>query len=399
MVVDLVAAFIALVVTALEIGLHTLELGSGETKFSSTAQFLEYCHQCFLLLTVLGCQIRLESTLGLGKQIDAVVRLSSQEGTVRILGYLAETGIQHAADHVLHIVFHDIVHILLLVFRTGFVLHHHHDAGVLLLFVFFADIDSLGIIGNYLWNHLCSIGLQLDATEKALDVCLGLIHVNIAHHDDGLIVGTIPFTIISAQSLGLEVIHNLHQSDRHAMAVLTARIKGRKSTLQHALGGTGTHAPFFVNDTTLLVNLLFFEQKSVRPVFQYKQTGIECSLTLGRNIANTIDRFIDTGIGIEVAAELHTQRAGVVDDAITLEIIRAIESHVLQEMSQTALVIVLLNTSHTLCNVEVGHILRPVVFTDVISQTIVQLSHFHVFVNGNGWHLLCHDRYQIYHRE
>ena len=103
------------------------------------------------------------------------------------------------------------------------------------------------------------------------------------------------------------------------MAVLTAGIKGRKSTLQHTLGGTGTHAPFLVNDTTLLVNLLFFEQKSVRPVFQYKQTGIKCSLTLGRNIANTIDRFIDTGIGIEITSELHTQRTGIVDNTVALE--------------------------------------------------------------------------------
>ena len=319
MVVDLVAAFIALVVTALEIGLHTLELGCGETEFSSTAEFLQHRHQRFFFLAYFRCHVGFESTLGLREQIVSVASLSTEVRTISILRNLTKTGIQHAADHVLHVVFHDIVHILLLVLGACLMLLEHHDVGVLLLLVFLADIDRLGIVGNGLGNHLSGIGLQLDTAKETLDISLCLLHIHITHHDDSLIVGTIPFTIISAQSLGLEVIHNLHQSDRHAMAVLTARIKGRKSTLQHALGGTGTHAPFLVNDTTLLVNLLFFEQKSVRPVFQYKQTGIECSLTLGRNIANTIDRFIDTGIGIEITSELHTQRTGIVDNTVALE--------------------------------------------------------------------------------
>ena len=230
MVVDLVAAFIALVVTALEIGLHTLELGCGETEFSSTAEFLQHRHQRFFFLAYFRCHVGFESTLGLREQIVSVASLSTEVRTISILRNLTETGIQHAADHVLHVVFHDIVHILFLVLGACLMLLEHHDVSVLLLLVFLADIDRLGIVGNGLGNHLSGIGLQLDATEKTLDVCLGLIHVNIAHHDDSLVVGTIPFTIISAQSLGLEVIHNLHQSDRHAMAVLTARIKGRKST-------------------------------------------------------------------------------------------------------------------------------------------------------------------------
>jgi hypothetical protein len=32
----------------------------------------------------------------------------------------------------------------------------------------------------------------------------------------------------------------------------------------------------------------------------------------------------------------------------------------------------------------------PVVKTDVVSQSVFQFSHAHVFIDGDGWHLLCH---------
>ena len=72
--------------------------------------------------------------------------------------------------------------------------------------------------------------------------------------------------------------------------------------------------------------------------------------------------------------------------------LRAVEGHVLEEVSQSALVFILLNGAHALGNVEVGHVLRPVVLTDVVGQTIVQLTNPYVFVDGDRrhLHLLCH---------
>ena len=60
----------------------------------------------------------------------------------------------------------------------------------------------------------------------------------------------------------------------------------------------------------------------------------------------------------------------------------------LQEVSQATLRLILIDGTHTLCNVEVGHMFRILIVADVISQSIVQFTYAHGWVNGNRRHLL-----------
>ena len=72
--------------------------------------------------------------------------------------------------------------------------------------------------------------------------------------------------------------------------------------------------------------------------------------------------------------------------------LRTIERHVLQEVSQTTLTVVLVDGTYTLSNVEVSHMLRVLVMTNVISKSVIQFTDTNVRINGN-WrhlHLLCH---------
>ena len=83
--------------------------------------------------------------------------------------------------------------------------------------------------------------------------------------------------------------------------------------------------------------------------------------------------------------------------------LRAVEGHVLEEVSQTTLVLVLLNGAYTLCNVEVGYMLRPLVVADVVGQTVGQLADAHVLVDGDRRHLLrcshcCHEHKRYYEK-
>ena len=71
--------------------------------------------------------------------------------------------------------------------------------------------------------------------------------------------------------------------------------------------------------------------------------------------------------------------------------LRAVECHMLEEVSQTALVVVLLDRAHALSDVEVGLVLRPVVVTDVISKSVVQFSDAHLVVLRDRRQLLCHQ--------
>ena len=61
---------------------------------------------------------------------------------------------------------------------------------------------------------------------------------------------------------------------------------------------------------------------------------------------------------------------------------RTVKCHVFQEVSQSPLVIIFVNGTHFLSDVEISHMLRVVVVTDVIGQPIVEFTYSHLRVNG-----------------
>ena len=69
----------------------------------------------------------------------------------------------------------------------------------------------------------------------------------------------------------------------------------------------------------------------------------------------------------------------------------AVKGHVLQEMGQTALVLLLLDGSHALGEEEVHAVFRIVVVADVVGQSAVQLADAHLVIDGDGAHQLRLD--------
>ena len=148
-----------------------------------------------------------------------------------------------------------------------------------------------------------------------------MVHIDITHYDDSLIIRTIPFLIVGTQCLGLEAVDDRHQTDGQTLAILRTRIGLRQGTLQHALRRTFAQSPLVMNDIALLVDLVWLQRQTVRPVFQDKQTGVECRSSFCRYVADTIDGLVNRGIGVQVAAELYTQRTAELDNAIALEVL------------------------------------------------------------------------------
>ena len=145
-----------------------------------------------------------------------------------------------------------------------------------------------------------------------------------------------------------------------------------------------------MDDATLLVNLLGLQEQSVGPVVQNQQTRVDDALARRGYITYIIYRLVDRGIGVEVGSELHTDSLAPLHDIVTLEVLGTVEAHVLQEVSQSALLVILLNGAHALCDVELGTLLGPSIMTNVISQSVVQLTDFYLGVNGHCRHLLSH---------
>ena len=126
-----------------------------------------------------------------------------------------------------------------------------------------------------------------------------------------------------------------------------------------------------MDDATLLVNLLGLQEQSVGPVVQNQQTRVDDALARRGYITYIIYRLVDRGIGVKIGAKLHTDGLTPFHDIVTLEVLGTVKAHVLQEVSQSALLVVFLNRAYTLCDVELGTLFGPCVMTDVIRESVV----------------------------
>ena len=224
-----------------------------------------------------------------------------------------------------------------------------------------------------------------------------MVYIHIADDDDALIVGTVPLLIVVAEVLIREIVDNAHQADRHTVSVLGVGIELRQYVVINPHDRAAAQLPFLVDDPAFLVDFLVGKRQAVRPVLEDQQAGVECALAGRRHVADTVDGLVDAGIGIQVAAELNAERTGEFQQRGVGEVLRPIEGHVLQEVGQPSLLVVLLDGTDPLCDVEVGYMLRPFVVKDVIGQAVAELSLSHVLVHGNRPHLL--RRHHPRHKE
>ena len=262
----------------------------------------------------------------------------------------------------------------------------------LLLLVLVDDDDSRLVVGHGLLNHLCGVGIEFAVLEELLDLGLDVVHIHVTHDDQGLVVGTIPLVVVVTQLLVGKVINHAHQADGQALAELGIGVQGFQLALEHAHLCALAQTPLLVDHTALLVDLLVGEQQTVAPVLEDEQARIDGTLARAGHVVDVIDGLGNAGVGIQVATEVHTQRAGVVDNALALavEVLTAVEGHVLQEVGETTLALLLLNGAHALSDVEVHTVLGIIVVADVIGQSAVQFTDAHSIVHGDGRHFLCH---------
>ena len=270
-------------------------------------------------------------------------------------------------------------------------LEHVGNLAILLLLVLVDDDNGLLVVGHGLIHYLSGVGIQHAVLKQVLDLGLDVVHVHVTHDDEGLVVGTIPLVVVVAQHLVGEVVHNLHQTDGHALAVLRTRVEGLELVLEHALLGAAAQTPLLVDDATLLVDLLVGEQQTVAPVLEDQQARVDSALAGAGHVVDVIDGLGNAGIGIQVLTEGYTQRAGIVDDALALavEVLTAVKGHVLQEVGKTTLALLLLDGAYALGDVEVHTVLGIVVVADVVGQSAIQLADAYRIVNGHRAHRLC----------
>ena len=106
------------------------------------------------------------------------------------------------------------------------------------------------------------------------------------------------------------------------------------------------------------------------------RAGVHYGLTLDGNVVEHVLGFLETGGCIDVAAEFGTDGAEVIQDGFTGEMLRTVEAHVLQEVSQAVLGgVFFLDGTYIGGEVEFCPSLGKFVVADKVSKTVVQMSY------------------------
>ena len=225
-------------------------------------------------------------------------------------------------------------------------------------------------------------------TEDCFDLGFNLVNIDVADDHDALLVGTVPFLIIVADSLIREIVYDFHGADGQAVCIFVVGIDLGKDLFVHTHLGVLAAAPLFVDDAALLVDVLTLEKQAVSPVMEDPQAGVDGARNGNRHVVDVINCFVYGRVCIQVSSELHTDRFQILDQSVAGEMLGAIEAHVLKEVGQTALVFVFEDRSHFLGDIEMSLVFRLFVVTDVIGQTVIQFSDAYLLVYRNLGHLL-----------
>ena len=267
--------------------------------------------------------------------------------------------------------------------RGVFVLadEHHRVAGG---FLVGADGHERLLVGaDAVGLFLARVLLGGDVAEHRLDLGFHLGHVDVADYDDGLEIRTVPIVIEVLDDLVVEGLQDVEFTDGHTVGVAGVLHEDRPVLLAHTVVGAEAEAVFLDDDTALLVNLLVVVEQTGGPAAEDLETEVDVTGIVGRH-RNHIDGLVEAGVGVEVSAEHHALAAQVVHHAVAREALDAVEGHVLGEVRQALLVVVLLVGAGVHRETELHAVFRVSVPTDVIGQTVVQFPDGHIRVRLDG---------------
>ena len=173
--------------------------------------------------------------LGLRQDIAAIVQREVVEGAIGSLCKLAHTVVEHHLNCRNDIVLNYLHLSSLNLLRSRLGLEHYRHDAVWHLFVSVADEYGFIIVRQGDWLYVGCVGTSLGLAKDGLDLRFGMVDINIADDDDGLILGVIPLAVVLAKSLVGEVVYDLHRADGESLSVFTAGVHLWQVALEETL--------------------------------------------------------------------------------------------------------------------------------------------------------------------
>ena len=184
----------------------------------------------------------------------------------------------------------------------------------------------------------------------------------------------------------LEAFQPVEIADQVAVLVFRALAQRLKHLHGRTPRSAVAGAELLHDHAALRVDLLGLEGDEVRPVVQDQQRTVDDALARGRDILHHVRSHVPAGTGVEVGAELHAYLLQVFDHLLAGEVLRAVEGHVLEEVGEALLRVVLLDGSHVVQDVEIRLSFRLFVVADVIGHSVFEFTRPDILVRRDRLH-------------
>ena len=226
------------------------------------------------------------------------------------------------------------------------------------------------------------IGGAPEAAESSADHRLDRLSIKIADRDDRHQIRPVPVLVEAAQPVGGRVRQDVGVPDRESFRVARTVEDDRELLILDPRRAPPPSAPLLDHDTALLVDLLRVEDDATGPVHQDLEGRREHLGVVHRDLQH-VHRFVEAGVGVDVGSKPHPDRLEVVHQLQLLEVLGAVEGHVLDEVGKPELVVVLEDRAGVDDQAQLGAVFWLVVFVDEVGEAVRQGAGGNLGIGGD----------------
>jgi len=208
-----------------------------------------------------------------------------------------------------------------------------------------------------------------DRSELLLDQRLDRRLVEVADGDDRHLVRAVPVLVEAPQRVVRERLEALLGADGQPLGVTRSLQQDRELLVAHPGARAASLPPLLDDDAALLVDLGRREGQVVRPVFQDQERFLEQLRLVGGNLQH-VHGLVEARVGVDARAGAHPDRFHELDHRRSREVRGAVECHVLDEVREPELVLVLEHGPRVHRQAQLGPFRGQLVGADVVAETV-----------------------------
>ncbi len=234
------------------------------------------------------------------------------------------------------------------------------------------DADQrLGVAGDVVDGTRGTGRGRRDFAQLVLDPALGLDRIHVTDHRHRHAVRPIPFARERAQPGGVRALDDVGIADGQALGVTRAvHEDGELQALQARVRALA-QAPFLQHDPALLVDLVLAQRPAAREVGEDGETLLHEAAAVAGHLED-VHRLVEAGVRIGVRAEARADGLQEPDELAGGEVLAAVEGHVLEEVGEAALVLLLEDGAGIDGQPQRHPVLGPRVAADVVGHPVRQ---------------------------